>query len=311
MEEMKWPKYEGKVQKAEKMYPTFPITPSLPVPDSIPRPDYTNYKQGRPTISDPKPPHLKTGVEVMQMRRACSIASYIREFAGKQVRPGISLDEIDAITHHEIVRLGVYPSPLGYYDFPKCIATSVNNVLCHGIPDTRVLKEGDVINCDISIFADGYHGDCSGTFIAGEGDEKAHRLIQATHDAMTAGIGACADGQMYNRIGQSIQEIAHKYGFAINPTFCGHGIGRLFHENPTIYHYANNYPGVMKEGMTFTVEPILVESKYAQWVKGTDGWAILSADGARSAQWEETILVRKDSPEILTEHKIGYYDLKQ
>jgi methionyl aminopeptidase len=303
-----WLRYNGPRRSADEMYKLYPVSPIRTVPDNIPRPDYTDYQNGTPTIKTTEEISIKTPSEIKTMRRACSIASYIREFAGNLVRPGITLDEIDAITHDEIIRLGVYPSPLGYYNFPKCLAASPNNVVCHAIPDMRVLEDGDIINLDVSIFADGYHGDCSGMFVAGKTDKKAMELIDATWNGLNQAIGICRDNQPFNQIGHVIEQEARKHNFGINPTFCGHGIGKLFHEKPTIYHYENNHGGVMKTGMTFTIEPIFIESPYVEYVKHRDNWAILTVDGARTAQFEQTVLVQPRGAEVLTQHRPGYYD---
>ena len=170
------------------------------------------------------------------MRRSCSLASRVRAFAGSCVQVGRSTDEIDALVHAEVVRLGVYPSPLGYAHFPKSVCTSVNQVVVHGIPDGRRLLQGDIVNIDVSVYVDGFHGDCSGMFVAGEADPLAAHLLKTTRACLDGAIALCKPGVPFSAIGAFIQPMAEREGFSVVKQFCGHGIGRIFHMPPLVFH---------------------------------------------------------------------------
>jgi len=301
--------YTGPKKVPELLMELYEVTPQRTVPDHIKKPPYAaGNNSGSPSVSPFSRPEIKTDQEVAQMRQVCEMASYIRQFAGKQVRVGITTDEIDQIVHDEIIRLGAYPSPLNYHGFPKSLCTSINSVICHGIPDKRPLEDGDLINLDITLYYDDYHGDCSGMFVAGKVDETTTRLIDATKLAMMNGISICHPGQHFRQIGLEVQRVADEYGYGINTMFAGHGIGKDFHQAPEIMHCRNNIPGIMQKNMTFTVEPILNESLWTDVVHHRDGWTVMTPDGARSAQCEETIVITDDGFDIMTKHKPGYFD---
>jgi len=202
--------------------------------------------------------------------------------------------------HEATIRRDAYPSPLNYYNFPKSVCTSVNEVICHGIPDQRELQDGDIVNVDVTAYFQGFHGDLNETFVVGEPDEESKRLIKVTHDCLMKAIGEVKPGVRFRDMGEVISTHAQKNGFSVVKTYCGHGIGDLFHCAPNIPHYARNKAvGVMKEGMTFTIEPMI---NMGSWRDQTwpDGWTAVTEDGKRSAQFEHTLLVTATGCEILT-----------
>ena len=186
------------------------------------------------------------------------------------------------------------------FQFPKSVCTSVNNVVCHGIPDDRPLEDGDIINVDITVFLDGVHGDCSETFLVGNVDESGQKLVQVAKESMEVGVKACGPGVEFRTIGAVIQSHAESQGFQVVPAFTGHGIGSFFHGPPDIYHMQNLYPGRMKPGVTFTVEPAISEGSH-EIVILEDGWTAVTSDNSRSAQFEHTVLITESGVEILTE----------
>jgi methionyl aminopeptidase len=217
------------------------------------------------------------------------------------VRAGITTDEIDNIVHEETLKRGAYPSPLNYHGFPKSCCTSVNEVICHGIPDDRKLEEGDIINLDITCYLDGFHGDCSEMFFVGsEPDEKTKDLLQTTYDCWVQAMNFVKPGNDYKDIGGIIEDYVSAKGYTSVKNFCGHGIGAVFHTNPNIYHYKNNEPnGQMAVGNTFTIEPMICEGT-SQVLNWPDDWTATTRDGKRTAQFEHTLLVTPDGVEALT-----------
>lgn len=234
------------------------------------------------------------------MKRSCKLAANVLKAVSGILRPGMTTDEIDAFVHNTAVESEAYPSPLRYLGFPKSVCTSVNNVACHGIPDNRPLYDGDIINVDITLYYKGYHGDCSKTFLIGNVDERGRYLVKCTEKAMYAGISICAPGSPFNLIGKTISQVAKEANLNIFPQFIGHGIGSYFHGPPEILPIENNLYGIMMPGMTFTVEPILTlgDIEIELW---EDLWTAVSVDGARSAQFEHTILITEDGHQILTQ----------
>ena len=275
------------------------VSPLRPVPEGIRVPSYVGSAPPEMDAIHIKP---KRGEQLRAMREACTKAATALAFAGNLVREGRTTDEIDHRTHEFIVgRLACYPSPLGYSDFPKAICTSINEVLCHGIPDDRPLQAGDLMNIDVSVYtADGYHGDCSEMFGVGPLDEAAQKLVDVTRGALDAAIAVCAPGKPYSDIGDAITEYVETYStFAVVDEFTGHGIGTEFHMQPYIVHTPNLYPGTMKEGHTFTIEPVVVEGS-TKFKILRDDWTAISKDSGRGAQKEHTILITADGHEILT-----------
>jgi len=273
----------------------------VPTDQGIIFPDYA--LDGTPKATSPLLPWLidvKSEEEIKKMRAAGKAAREILDIAGRMVKPGVTTDEIDARVHEESIKRGGYPSPLNYHGFPKSCCTSVNEIICHGIPDDRRLEEGDLINIDITVYLDGYHGDCSEMFVVGECDDAAKELLQTTYDCWLSGMNMCKPGKDYKDIGGIIEDYVTERGFTTVRNFCGHGIGSVFHSTPNILHYKNNEPaGQIAYGHTFTVEPMICEGS-AKHVSWPDQWTAATADGKRTAQFEHTLLVTKEGVEPLT-----------
>ncbi|KAL7577785.1 hypothetical protein ACA910_010541 [Epithemia clementina (nom. ined.)] len=243
---------------------------------------------------------VKTPKEIEQMRKAGALAREILDLAGRAVAVGVTTDAIDELVHAEIIKRGAYPSPLNYHGFPKSCCTSVNEVICHGIPDDRRLENGDIINIDITVYLNGYHGDCSEMFVVGEVDEAGKRLLQTTYDCWIKACQFVAPGRDYKDIGAIVEDYVVPKGFSTVRNFCGHGIGSTFHTNPNILHYRNNEPnGQMAAGHTFTIEPMICEGS-AKALSWPDEWTATTVDGKRSAQFEHTLLITPDGVEALT-----------
>lgn len=250
--------------------------------------------------------HIKTAADIPGMRIAGRLASEVLDMLTLHVKPGITTDQLDQLANHHIVNVqGAIPAPLnyappGYAPYPKSICTSINHQVCHGIPNDRPLKNGDIVNIDVTVIKDGWHGDTSRMFIVGEGSIAAKRLCQFTYDAMWKGIVKVKPGARLGDIGHSIQTFAENNGFSIVREFCGHGIGRKFHEDPQVLHYGR--PGTLEElvpGMIFTIEPMVNAGK-REIREMTDGWTIVTKDRSLSAQWEHTVLVTETGYEVLT-----------
>ncbi|GLW62962.1 methionine aminopeptidase [Actinomadura rubrobrunea] len=265
------------------------------VPAHIPRPEYVGKK--RPKTGEPD---VKTPEIIEKMRIAGRIAAQALEEVGRHVRPGITTDELDRIGHEFLLDHGAYPSTLGYRGFPKSLCTSINEVICHGIPDDTVLRDGDIINIDITAYIHGVHGDTDATFLCGDVDEESRLLVERTREAMMRGIKAVAPGRAINVIGRVIESYAKRFGYGVVRDFTGHGIGTTFHSGLVIPHYDDPAATtVMQPGMTFTIEPMLTlgTHDYDIW---KDGWTVVTKDRKRTAQFEHTILVTEDGHEILT-----------
>jgi len=249
---------------------------------------------------------LKSPDEIVRMRVAGKLASEVLDFITPHVRAGVTTGRLNDLCHDYMVDVqGTVPAPLnyappGYKPFPKSICTSVNHQVCHGVPGERVLKAGDVLNIDITVIKDGYHGDCSRMFYVGEPSIQARRLVDVTHECMWLGIQAVRPGARLGDVGAAIQSHAEKHGFSVVREFCGHGIGRKFHEEPQVLHYGKAGTGlVLEPGMTFTVEPMINAGKPAIR-ELADGWTIVTKDHSLSAQWEHTVAVTEDGVEVLT-----------
>ncbi|MFL5348958.1 MAG: type I methionyl aminopeptidase [Hyalangium sp.] len=273
------------------------ISPPRSVPAHIPRPDYA--ETGRPARS-PELSEVKSPDVIARMRRACRAAAQVLELTGAAVRPGITTDELDGLAHEAYIKLGGYPSTLNYHGYPKSLCTSVNEVICHGIPDSRALEEGDIVNLDITIFLEGVHGDCSATYFVGKVDPDSERLVKVTRECLELGIAAVKPGRPINDIGLAIEGHATKHGMSVVRAYCGHGIGERFHSPLQIPHYFEpDAKMIMRPGMTFTIEP-MINLGHWQHRSWDDGWTAVTADGSRSAQFEHTILVTEQGAEILT-----------
>jgi methionyl aminopeptidase len=271
------------------------VSPRRAVPPSILRPDYA--ASGRPRTSGRD---VKTPEELKRLRRACRAAARVLRVAGEAVRVGITTDAIDAVAHEETIRLGGYPSPLNYRGFPKSICTSVNEVICHGIPDSRPLADGDIVNLDITVFLDGMHGDCSATFLVGDVDADGRRLVQVARECLARGVSTVRPGRPISDVGREIESHASRHGYGVVRAYCGHGIGEAFHTSLQIpHHFDPAAKRIMEPGLTFTIEPMITEGTW-QDLLWDDGWTAVTADGRRSAQFEHTILVTSEGAEILT-----------
>ena len=235
------------------------------------------------------------------MRVAGRVAADAMAAAAAVIAPGVTTEEIDRVGHDYLMDHHAYPSTLGYKGFPKSLCTSVNEVICHGIPDSRPLEDGDIVNIDITAFLDGVHGDTDATYLVGDVDEESRLLVERTHEAMMRGIRAAVPGRQVNVIGRVIESYARRFGYGVVRDFTGHGIGSAFHSGLVIPHYdsAPAHSTVIEAGMTFTVEPMLNLGS-ADWEMWDDGWTVVTRDRSRSAQFEHTILVTETGPQILT-----------
>ncbi|MDE0095731.1 MAG: type I methionyl aminopeptidase [Gammaproteobacteria bacterium] len=247
------------------------------------------------------PVSIKSPEEVDRMRVAGRLAAEVLDMIEPHVRAGVTTDELNAVCHEYIVvEQQAIPAPLNYRGFPKSICTSVNHVICHGIPSDRKLKNGDIINIDVTVIKDGFHGDTSRMFFVGEPSIRARRLVQICRECLDIGIGLVRPGARLGDIGHAIQKHAEGNGFSVVREYCGHGIGRTFHEEPQVLHYGSPDTGMeLKPGMTFTIEPMLNAGKKETKLL-PDQWTVVTRDRSLSAQWEHTILVTGDGHEILT-----------
>jgi methionyl aminopeptidase len=271
------------------------ISPLRQVPATIPRPEYVGKKV--PVTGEPD---VKTPEIIARMRVAGKLAAQALAEVGRHVRPGVTTDYLDEIGHNFLVAHGAYPSTLGYKNYPKSLCTSLNEVICHGIPDDTVINDGDIVNIDITGFINGVHGDTNATFLAGDVDEESRLLVERTHEAMMRGIKAVAPGRSLNAIGRVIESYARRFGYGVVRDFTGHGIGTNFHSGLIVPHYDDPRTEVIMEpGMTFTIEPMLTLGTidYDIW---PDGWTAVTKDRKRTAQFEHTLLVTDDGHEILT-----------
>jgi methionyl aminopeptidase len=244
---------------------------------------------------------IKTAEEIAKMRVAGRLAAEVLEMIGEHVRPGVTTDELDRICHDHIVRRqGAIPAPLNYRGFPKSICTSVNHQVCHGIPSSKRLKRGDIVNIDVTVIKDGYHGDTSKMFFVGEPSILARRLVKVTQEAMRRGIAAVRPGATLGDIGHAIQSYVEAHSYSVVQEYCGHGIGKEFHEEPQVLHYGRPGEGIeVREGMCFTIEPMVNAGK--RFIKLLpDGWTVVTKDRSLSAQWEHTVLVTAKGHEVLT-----------
>jgi methionyl aminopeptidase len=271
------------------------VSPQRAVPGHIARPEYVGRRSPRGGERDVKDPET-----IERMRVAGRIAGQALAEVGRHVAPGVTTDELDRIGHEFLCDHDAYPSTLGYRGFPKSLCTSLNEVICHGIPDDTVISDGDLVNVDITAFIGGVHGDTNATFLAGNVDEQSRLLVERTHEAMMRGIRAVAPGRPLNAIGRVIESYARRFEYGVVRDFTGHGIGTTFHSGLVVPHFDD--PAVretMEPGMTFTIEPMLTLGviEYDIW---PDGWTVVTADRKRTAQFEHTIVVTPDGCEILT-----------
>jgi methionyl aminopeptidase len=272
------------------------VSPRRTVPDHIPRPPYAETGDpGIPKGDEPKSPEM-----LARMRAAGAIAAEVLLEVGAAVAPGVTTDELDVIGHEACIARGAYPSPLNYRGYPKSLCSSVNEVICHGIPDDRALLDGDIVNIDVTAYFDGVHGDTNATFLVGEVDDESRRLVDVTREAMFLGIDAVRPGRPVSDIGAAIQHHAEKHGFGVVRAFIGHGIGETFHTRLQIPHYFERSAStVLHPGMTFTIEPMITlgDWRHEMW---DDDWTAVTADRRRTAQFEHTIVVTDTGADVLT-----------
>ncbi|PRY63775.1 methionine aminopeptidase type I [Knoellia remsis] len=273
------------------------VSPRRDVPSSIERPEYVDKAAPDKNLS----PEVKDAETIELMRVAGRLAAQAMEAAAAVIEPGVTTDEIDRVGHEFLLDHGAYPSTLGYRGFPKSLCTSVNEVVCHGIPDSRRLEDGDIVNIDITAYIGGVHGDTDATYLCGDVDEESRLLVERTREAMMRGIKAALPGRQINIIGRVIESYAKRFGYGVVRDFTGHGIGRSFHSGLIVPHYdaAPSYDTVIEPGMTFTIEPML-NLGTADWEMWDDDWTVVTKDRKRSAQFEHTILITDSGNEILT-----------
>ena len=272
------------------------LSPTLPVPNLIPRPEYV----GKPTAKEGTEPWVQTPEVIEKMRVAGQIAAAALAEAGKAVAPGVTTDELDRIAHEYMVDNGAYPSTLGYKGFPKSCCTSLNEVICHGIPDTTVVADGDIVNIDVTAYIDGVHGDTNATFLAGDVSEEHRQLVERTREATMRAINAVKPGRALSVVDRGIEAYANRVWYNVVRDFTGHGIGTTFHNGLVVLHYDQpSVTTVMQPGMTFTIEPMinLGSLDYEIW---DDGWTVVTRDRKWTAQFEHTLLVTETGVEILT-----------
>lgn len=272
------------------------ISPMRYVPDHIVKPDYADSG----IVGRWDEPRIKDESVIARMREAGSLAAEILRLAGEQVRPGITTDEIDIFVHDLTIERGAYPSPLNYHGYPKSVCTSVNDVICHGIPDSRKLEDGDIVNIDVTAFIHGVHGDTNATFFVGDVDEQSRDLVKVTEECVWRGIDAVKPDRPISDIGKAIETVAKAHKYGIVRAFIGHGIGQQFHTDIQVLHYYDSRNNmIMRPGMTFTIEPMITLGTWQHRV-WDDEWTAVTTDGSRCAQYEHMVLVTDTGVEVLT-----------
>ena len=280
---------EGRVLPGE-------ISPMRTVPDHIARPPYAQTGE----VERWDEPLAKSPEIIERMRVAGRIAAEVLRLSGEFLRPGITTDEVDAYTHQLFIERGAYPSTLNYHGYPKSLCTSANEVICHGIPDSRVIRDGDIMNLDVTGYVGGVHGDTNATFLIGDVDPASRELVRVTEECMWKGIEAVRPGRPVSDIGRAIEDHAKAHRYGVVKAFIGHGIGEQFHTDMQILHYYDSRATtIMRPGMVFTIEPMITlgDWRHRMW---DDGWTAVTADGRRTAQFEHTLLVTDDGVEVLT-----------
>src|SRR5690625_63629 len=280
----------------EKLKPGKPI-PVRKVPDHIERPEYVWKDTVQEAMGEP---FVQTPETIEAMREASKIAANALKEAGAAVAPGVTTDEVDRVAHEYMCDHGAYPSTLGYLDFTKSTCVSLNEIICHGIPDSTVIQEGDIVNIDVTAYKNGVHGDTNATFLAGDVSEEHRLLVERTKEAMMRGIKVAKPGREINVIGRVIESYANRFGYNVVRDFTGHGVGPTFHNGLVVLHYDSTaYRNVLEPGMTLTIEPMLNlgSLEYDIW---PDDWTVQNRDGKFTAQFEHTIVITEDGNEILT-----------
>ena len=273
------------------------VSPMRSVPNSIPRPEYVGKKSPKRYRGS----EVQSQETIEKMRIAGRIAAGALAEVGRNVAPGITTDELDRIGHEYLLDHNAYPSTLGYRYFPKSLCASLNEVICHGIPDSTVVQDGDICNIDITAFINGVHGDTNATFFAGDVDEESRLLVERTAESLKRAIEAVKPGRPINVIGRVIESYAKRFNYGVVRDFTGHGISTTFHSGLVVPHYdTEHFDTIMQEGMTFTIEPMLTLGTY-NWDMWDDDWTVVTKDRMRSAQFEHTLVVTSDGAEILTQ----------
>lgn len=273
------------------------LSPPRDVPSSIPRPEYV----GKPAPQKFTGSEVKSSETIELIRQSSKIAAQAIVEVGKHIVPGVTTDELDRVGHEFLLSHDAYPSTLGYRGFPKSLCSSLNEVICHGIPDSTVVKDGDIINIDITAYKNGVHGDTNYTFLVGDVDEESKLLVERTQESLRRAIKVVAPGREVNVIGRAIESYAKRFGYGVVRDFTGHGVGEAFHTGLIIPHYdaAPAYNTVIQPGMTFTIEPMLTLGGI-EWEMWDDDWTVVTRDRKRTAQFEHTLLVTDTGAEILT-----------
>ncbi|WP_285724080.1 type I methionyl aminopeptidase [Psychromicrobium xiongbiense] len=273
------------------------LSPQRAVPSSIPRPEYV----GKPGPAPFTGSEVKSAETIERIRRASKVAAQAIVAVGEHIVPGVTTDELDAIGHQFLIDHGAYPSTLGYRGFPKSLCSSLNEVICHGIPDSTVVQDGDILNIDITAYLGGVHGDTNYTFLVGDVDEESRLLVERTEESLRRAIKAVAPGRQINVIGRAIESYAKRFGYGVVRDFTGHGVGEAFHTGLIIPHYdaAPAYSTLIEPGMVFTIEPMLTLGGI-DWDLWADDWTAVTRDRSRTAQFEHTLLVTETGAEVLT-----------
>ncbi|RIB22999.1 peptidase M24, structural domain-containing protein [Gigaspora rosea] len=292
----------------------YPLSPRRSIPSHIKKPEYADDPKGVPKSemnNQNSIIQVLNNDEIEAMRKVCKLAREVLDIGAAAIKPGVTTDEIDRIVHEAAIERDCYPSPLNYYEFPKSVCTSVNEVICHGIPDRRELKEGDIINLDVTLYHDGFHGDLNETYPVGIINTDSQKLIKTAKECLNKAIECVKPGFLYRDLGAVIEKNAKANNCSVVRTYCGHGIHRLFHCPPNVPHYTKNKAvGKMKPGHVFTIEPMINFGAFVICLLGIwrdrhwpDNWTAVTEDGKRSAQFEHTLLVTETGVEILTAGK--------
>ena len=273
------------------------VSPMRSVPDHIVRPPYAATGEA-PRWPEPR---VKSPEIIEAMRHSCAMAAEVLRLAGERVKPGVTTDEIDVFVHEACIERGAYPSPLNYHGYPKSVCTSVNEIICHGIPDSRPLLDGDIVNLDVTTYIGGVHGDTNATFFVGDVDPQSRELVRVTEECMWKGIEAVKPGRPLSDIGRAIENHAKAHRMGVVRAFIGHGIGEQFHTDVQVLHYYDERASmIMRPGMTFTIEPMITLGGWQHKMVFDDDWTAATADGKRTAQFEHTVLVTEDGVDVLT-----------
>lgn len=272
------------------------------VPEHIERPDYA--EKGIPIseqqVRSEREIPFYSDEELLKIRYSSLLVRQCLDMVNNMIRPGLTTEEIDIAVHEFCIERNAYPSPLNYYNFPKSVCTSVNEVICHGIPDSRPLENGDICNVDVSIYYEGFHGDANETYLVGEVSEASKQLVRTTYEGFMEAIESCRPNLKYREIGNVISRYVEGRGYSVVKSYTGHGVGRMFHCAPSVPHYANNkVPGVMRPGHVFTIEPMINMGAWKDQL-WQDKWTSVTQDGQRSAQFEHTLLLTETGVEVLT-----------